>query len=322
MNILIFGKDGQLGMAFREVLGSKNLETQNHIQYVGRAQCDLSNESAINSLLQQAKPNLIVNCAAYTAVDRAESEVDLAFIINAKAPATMARYAQKQGATFLHYSTDYIFDGVKVNPYEETDQRNPLGIYGKSKAAGEEAIEDVFKQHNTQAQFAILRTSWLYGDGSNFIRTILRLAKERETLKVIANQYGVPTSATWLAEISLDLILDSNQQLKSFPSGAYHAVPQGETTWYALACYAIQVAIDAGAELILHPARIEAIEATEYPLPARRPMNSRMTTSALQAMLTKAESNSGLMTKLQRLQQSWHQQVEAYVKDLVLRKLI
>ncbi len=322
MNILIFGKEGQLGMAFREVLGSKNLETQNHIQYVGRAQCDLSNENEITSLLQHTKPSLIINCAAYTAVDRAESEVDLAFSINAKAPATMARYAQNQGATLLHYSTDYIFDGVSARPYVETDERNPLGIYGKSKAAGEEVIEDVFKQHNTQAQFAILRTSWLYGDGDNFIRTILRLAKERETLKVIANQYGVPTSATWLAKISLDLILDKNKQLMLFPSGIYHAVPQGETTWYALACYVIQIAIDAGAELKLHPAGIEAIEAAEYPLPAPRPMNSRMATSALQAVLARAEGNLGLMTKLQLLQQSWQQQVAAYVKDLVLRKLI
>jgi len=322
MNILIFGKDGQLGMAFREVLDTKNLETQNHIQFVGRAQCDLSNESEITTLLQRTKPSLIINCAAYTAVDRAESEVDLAFGINAKAPATMARYAQKQGATFLHYSTDYIFDGVSARPYVETDERNPLGIYGKSKAAGEEVIEDVFKQHNTQAQFAILRTSWLYGDGGNFIRTILRLAKERETLKVITNQFGVPTSATWLAKISLDLILDKNKQLMLFPSGIYHAVPQGETTWYALACYVIQIAIDAGAELKLLPARIEAIEAAEYPLPAPRPINSRMATKTLQARLAKAEGNLGLMTKLELLQQSWQQQVAAYVKNLVLRKLI
>jgi dTDP-4-dehydrorhamnose reductase len=166
MNILIFGKDGQLGKAFKEVLGSKNLEMQNHIQYVGRAQCDLSNEGAITVLLQHTKPSLIINCAAYTAVDQAESEVELAFAINTKAPETMARYAQERGATFLHYSTDYVFDGTKVSQYKETDQRNPLGIYGKSKAAGEEAIENVFKyQHNIQAKFAILRTSWVYGDG-------------------------------------------------------------------------------------------------------------------------------------------------------------
>ena len=323
MNILIFGKDGQLGKAFNEVLGSKNLEMQNHIQYVGRAQCDLSNESAITALLQHTKPSLIINCAAYTAVDRAESEVDIAFAVNTKAPETMARYAQEQGATFLHYSTDYVFDGTKASPYNETDQRNPLGIYGKSKAAGEKAIEDVVKrQPMTEGQFAILRTSWVYGDGENFIRTILRLAKERKTLKVIADQYGVPTSAAWLANISSDLILDENQQLNSFPSGVYHAVPQGETTWHDLACNVVQVAIDAGAELKLHPSGIEAIGASMYPLPAPRPMNSRMATSALQGALGKAEGNSGLMPKLQRLQQSWQQQVAAYVQDLVLHKII
>ena len=323
MNILIFGKDGQLGKAFKEVLGSKNLEIQNHIQYVGRAQCDLSNEGAITVLLQHTKPSLIINCAAYTAVDRAESEVDLAFAINTKAPETMARYAQEQGATFLHYSTDYVFDGTKASPYKETDQLNPLGIYGKSKAAGEKAIEDVFKlQHMTEGQFAILRTSWVYGDGENFIRTILRLAKERETLKVISDQYGVPSSARWLAEVSPALVLDENNQIRQFPSGIYHAVPSGETTWYALACYAVQVAIDAGAKLKLNSAGIEAIVAAEYPLPAPRPMNSRMATSALQAVLGKVEGSSGLMPKSQQLQQSWQQQVAAYVQDLVLRKLI
>ena len=323
MNILIFGKDGQLGKAFKEVLGSKNLEMQNHIQYVGRAQCDLSNEGAITVLLQHTKPSLIINCAAYTAVDRAESEVDLAFAINTKAPETMARYAQERGATFLHYSTDYVFDGTKVGQYKETDQRNPLGIYGKSKAAGEEAIENVFKyQHNMQAKFAILRTSWVYGDGGNFIRTILCLAKEHKTLKVIADQYGVPSSARWLAEVSLALVLDENNQIRQFPSGIYHAVPSGETTWHALACYVVQVAIDAGAELKLNTAGIEAISAADYPLPAPRPMNSRMATSALQALLGKDEGSSGLMPKLHQLQQSWQRQVTAYVQDLVLRKFI
>ena len=323
MNILIFGKDGQLGKAFKEVLGSKNLEIQNHIQYVGRAQCDLSNEGAITVLLQHTKPSLIINCAAYTAVDRAESEVDLAFAINTKAPETMARYAQEQGATFLHYSTDYVFDGTKASPYNETDQRNPLGIYGKSKAAGEKAIEDVVKrQPMTEGQFAILRTSWVYGDGENFIRTILRLAKERKTLKVIADQYGVPSSARWLAEVSLALVLDENNQIRQFPSGIYHAVPSGETTWHALACYVVQVAIDAGAELKLSTTGIEAISAADYPLPAPRPMNSRMATSTLQAVLGKVEGSSGLMPKSQQLQQSWQQQVAAYVQDLVLRKFI
>jgi dTDP-4-dehydrorhamnose reductase len=232
----------------------------------------------------------------------------------------MARYALEEGATFLHYSTDYVFDGCKVTPYLESDVRNPLGIYGKSKVAGEVAIEEVFKNHhNKKAQFAILRTSWVYGDGGNFIRTILRLAKERESLKVIANQYGVPTSATWLANISLDLLLNETNQLRVLPSGIYHAVPQGETTWHALACYAVQIAIDAGAALKLRPDQINAIPASEYPLPAPRPMNSRMARSALETLLNQI-LKGGDVTKLQQWQQPWQEPVAHYVQDLVLHK--
>jgi dTDP-4-dehydrorhamnose reductase len=266
---------------------------------------------------------LLINAAAYTAVDKAETEADLAYAINAKAPEVMAIYAKRHGAAFLHYSTDYVFDGCKKTPYIEGDVRNPLAIYGKSKAAGEEAIEAAFEDSNSSAgRYAIFRTSWVYGEGLNFIRTILRIAIERETLKVIADQYGVPTSATWLAEVSLALALDEQHQLRPFPSGIYHAVPQGETTWHALACYAVQVAIEAGAALKLRPEAIAAIPATEYPLPAPRPMNSRMARSVLEAALTNSLGGSSNMTKSHLLEQSWGPQVAAYVQDLVHRKLI
>ncbi|NBV71804.1 MAG: dTDP-4-dehydrorhamnose reductase [Burkholderiaceae bacterium] len=315
MNILVFGKDGQLGKAFQSIFDTKNLDELHAIDYAGREQCDLSRELDLATFLHHRKPDLIINAAAYTAVDHAESEVDLAFAINAKAPAVMACYAFEEGATFLHYSTDYVFDGSKATPYLEGDARNPLGIYGKSKVAGEVAVEDAFKHHpNTDAQFAILRTSWVYGDGGNFIRTILRLAKERESLKVIANQSGVPTSAYWLASISLALVLDENHQLRSFPSGIYHAVPQGETTWHALACYAVQAAIDAGAALKLRPDQINAIPASEYPLPAPRPMNSRMARSALETLLNQIPKG-GDVTKLQQWQQPWQEPVAHYVQD-------
>lgn len=339
MNILVFGKDGQLGKAFKAIFDANRLDDLHRITYVGRSECDLSNADAIAKLLDQIKPNLIINAAAYTAVDKAETEVDLAYAINAKAPEAMAIYAKDHGATFLHYSTDYVFDGSKKSPYLESDVRNPLGVYGKSKAAGEEAIEAVFTsrhKNNTdisdseqKAQYAILRTSWVYGDGGNFIRTILRLAKERETLKVVADQYGVPTSAAWLAEVSLALVLNGHHQLKTFSSGLYHAVPLGETTWHALASYGVKVAIDAGAALKLHPEAIEAIPAVEYPLPAPRPMNSRMARNAdasldkaLYKVADKASSGSSNMTKSQLLEQSWKSQVAAYVQDLVHRKLI
>jgi len=332
MNILVFGKDGQLGKAFQTVFDEHKLEKLHRISYVGRAECNLANPDAIMTLLNQIKPDLIINAAAYTAVDQAETEVDLAYAINAKAPECIAQYAKRHGATFLHYSTDYVFDGSKASPYEATDARNPLGVYGKSKAAGEEAIEQAFQskqQHASQvsgaefkAQYAILRTSWVYGEGGNFIRTILRLARERQTIKVIADQYGVPSSARWLAEVSLALVLDKNNQIRHFSSGVYHAVPSGETTWHALACHVVQAALDAGAALQLHPNAIEAIPATEYPLPAPRPMNSRMARGALDTALADTQGSSGNVPKLQLLQQSWEPQVTAYVQDLVRRKLI
>ena len=189
MNILVFGKDGQLGKAFQKHFFSMHL-VEIQIQYAGRDQCDLSNLAVLSSFLKQSNADLIINAAAYTAVDKAETEVNLAYAINTSAPECMARYAVEQGATLLHYSTDYVFDGSKKGFYIEGDLRNPLGIYGKSKAAGEEAIERAFVGAS-QGQNAIFRTSWVYGDGGNFIRTILRLAKEREELTVIEDQYGL-----------------------------------------------------------------------------------------------------------------------------------
>lgn len=318
MNILVFGKDGQLGKAFKTIF-SKRAEQQNRIQYVGRAECELTHINAITELLNQTKPDLIINAAAYTAVDKAETEIDAAFAINAKAPEVMAIYAKGHGATFLHYSTDYVFDGSKKTPYVESDVRNPLGIYGKSKAVGEEAIEAVLEEKSSIAgQYAIFRTSWVYGDGGNFIWTILRLAKERDTLKVIADQFGVPTNAEWLAKVSLNLALSEGGEIKAFPSGIYHAVPRGEATWHALATYAVQAALDAGVTLKLRPEAIEPIPATGYPLPAPRPTNSRMATAALENALM----GFSTMPKLELLHESWKPQVAAYVKGLALHKVI
>jgi dTDP-4-dehydrorhamnose reductase len=322
MNILVFGKDGQLGKAFQNLLQitAADLDSPPHIDYIGRADCDLADEAALRVLLEKRNPNLIINAAAYTAVDKAESEMDLAFAINAKAPEAMASYAAKQGATFLHYSTDYVFDGEKYGFYLEQDQRNPLGIYGKSKAAGEEAITRVFTESSdeSQGQFAIFRTSWVYGEGANFIRTILRLAKEHDELKIIDDQYGVPTSAPWLAQVSLALALNDQLSLRTFPSGIYHSVPAGETTWYRLACLAVQAAQDAGVQLKVKQGGIKPILAAEYPLPAPRPMNSRMSTDKLRGSIER----QGDMSKLGLLNQSWDIGVKAYVSQLAKDGLI
>ena len=319
MNILIFGKDGQLGKAFKAVFAQKT-EQQHQIQYVGRAECNLADADAIAGLLNQIKPDLIINAAAYTAVDKAESEIDLAFAINARAPEIMAQYALAHNATLLHYSTDYVFDGSKNGFYAEDDPRNPLGIYGKSKAAGEQAIEVAFKNSPAQSnsQYAIFRTSWVYGDGGNFIRTILRSAKERELLNIIADQYGVPTSAEWLVKVSLGLALTEDGEIKPFPSGIYHAVPSGQTTWHSLATLVVECAVEAGATLKVKLGGIKPILAVEYPLPAPRPMNSRMASNRLQA-IWKGDVDINRRTQLL---EPWDGLVKAYVHHLVHSKLI
>jgi dTDP-4-dehydrorhamnose reductase len=312
MNILVFGKDGQLGKAFQNQLKSAPFHAGNNIRFVGRSECDLGNPGQIHSLLQASAPQMIINAAAYTAVDKAQSESDLAFVINANAPELMAKYAAQHGATLLHFSTDYVFDGSKQGAYIETDPTNPLGIYGKSKEAGENAIVKAFSgATHKSGRYAILRTSWVYGDGSNFIKTILRLAKERSSLRVINDQYGVPTSASWLAEVSIHFALDHDRQ-RQFKSGIYHAVPRGETSWYGLACLVVQAAVDSGHQLQALPAAISPIPASEYPLPAPRPMNSRLCTQKLLVELERLD----LVSKLSHWNTPWDEQVQAYVKQL------
>lgn len=321
MKVLVFGKDGQLGKAFKVLFDARlaGLDTGLEIQYVGRADCDLANSAAIKTLLENASPHLIINASAYTAVDKAELEVDLAYAVNALAPEVMALFAAKNGSTFLHYSTDYVFDGDKYGFYLEGDICNPLGIYGKSKSAGEMAIARAFSE-NASGQYAIFRTSWVYGDGGNFIRTILRLAKERETLSIIADQHGVPTSAEWLAQISLNLALNPNGRLNTFPSGIYHAVPAGETTWHGLGAVVVEAALKAGVVLKVNPGAIKAIPASDYPLPAPRPSNSRMATDKLQIILDRLGSyndinGSGSFPH-------WEGMVREYVQKLALNRLI
>jgi len=320
MNILVLGKDGQLGKAFHVLLDLllPALADKPNIQYVGRSECNLADGAALSTLLKKLQPKLIINTSAYTAVDKAETEIDQAFAINAKAPEVMAQYAADHDATFLHYSTDYVFDGEKYGYYLEDDMRNPLGVYGKSKAAGEEAIARIFAGNSGSGQYAIFRTSWVYGDGGNFIRTILRLAKDREELKIIDDQYGVPTSAAWLAQVSLDFVADGKLKIKKFSSGTYHAVPAGETTWHGLATLAVQTALEAGAPLKAVPSAIKPIPTVEYPLPAPRPMNSRMSTDKLGQVLRGCSD----MSKLEQLNQPWDRAVRSYVNHLVKDGLI
>jgi dTDP-4-dehydrorhamnose reductase len=316
MKILVFGKDGQLGKAFRKLFDASAITYQ--IEYIGRAECDLGSTTKLTRLLASFQPNLVINVAAYTAVDKAEQEVDFAFKINAIAPEMMARYCAEQGATLLHYSTDYVFDGKGSEFYVESQPTGPLGVYGKSKLAGEQAVEKIFQDSTSpNARYAIFRTSWVYGMGGNFIRTILHLAKEREELKIIHDQHGVPTDANWLAQVSLALSMDDHGQLRNFPSGIYHAVPGGETTWHELACLAVQASVDAGMVVKALPDSIKPIPSDEYPMPAPRPMNSRMSTQKLQKTLRELGTPS-LMSKFPQ----WDQLVLDYVAELAKNKLI
>jgi dTDP-4-dehydrorhamnose reductase len=317
--ILIFGKDGQVGKALQVCL--KDFHAP--VVFVGREQCDLTNPNAIREILNRFQPHVIINAAAYTAVDKAETEQGLAHAINAEAPGIMADYiARISHGILVHYSTDYVYAGDKREPYIETDPVGPLGEYGKTKLAGELAVIRAFEEskktssqnldqsqavEKSSPRYYVLRTSWVYGDGGNFIRTMLNLASERDQLKVISDQLGVPTSAEWLAHITIELVGSKVE------SGIYHAVPDGETSWHGLAVFAIESAASAGEAVGVKSENILPIPATKYPLPAPRPYNSRMNN----AKLKKALSAMAFTDQYPY----WREQVEAYVKDYVQQSL-
>jgi dTDP-4-dehydrorhamnose reductase len=310
MRTLVFGKDGQLGRAFQERIGSNP-----NVFFVGRQECDLSNVGSIKNHVDQFAPDQIINAAAYTAVDKAESNPKTTFAINETAVAEMAHYCQKNNKRFLHFSTDYVFDGKKSSPYVESDLCRPLNVYGQSKLAGEHAIQEVFsKKENNDIQihnggaFFILRTTWVYGDGTNFIRTILRLAKERSELKVISDQFGVPTHTDWLSRLTLEM-LDSDV----IPAGIYHAVPAGKTSWYELARFVLRYAKEMGLALKLDLDQLFPVPTREYPLSAKRPENSILSTDKLGGFLPSAQS---------LLAEDWRVGVRAYIRDLHSKGLV
>lgn len=269
MKILLFGKNGQVGRELRQTLPPLG-----ELVAMGRQEADLTDLSAPRRILLEQAPEIIVNAAAYTAVDQAESEPAAACLINAEAVAVMAGYAAGRKVLLVHYSTDYVFDGRKSAPYLEDDPTNPLSVYGRSKLAGEEAI----RQRGCQA--LVFRTSWVFSPhGKNFVKTVLRLAGEREALKIVADQHGAPTSAELIAELTAKAI--AAYRAGKLNPGLYHLAPAGESTWHGLAVRIVEQALAGGAVLKLNPAAIEAISTSEYPLPARRPLNSRLDTTRL-----------------------------------------
>lgn len=284
--ILITGCNGQVGFELRRALAPLGAITA-----VDVSDCDLGDEAAVRRTVREVAPQIIVNPAAYTAVDRAESEPELAHAINARAPQIFAEEAARLGALMVQYSTDYVFDGSSSGFHSESDQPNPINAYGRSKLAGERAVAA------SGADFLTLRTSWVIGaHGANFAKTILRLAAQRDRLQVVADQWGAPTSAALVADVSAQLL---GQYLRTaraagaagrdsagridFPFGLYHLAAGGETNWHELAQTVVRTALAAGRDLRLMPEAIEAITTEQYPAAARRGPNSRLDTSALRS---------------------------------------
>ena len=274
--ILLIGAHGQVGMALSRAYDAITTNAPMCLPKVvklSREGLDLSNVDAIRQVVQSVKPNIIINAAAYTAVDQAQTERESAFAINATATKVIAEEAKKCQAKLIHYSTDYVYDGTKSGVYHESDTTNPLSVYGQSKLAGEDAIREVGGAH------LIFRTSWVYGeDGHNFMKTILRLSQSRETLNIVADQFGAPTSAKSIAQATLDVIAHWQQQ-----SGTYHLVNDGETSWHGFAQDIVTqyLACNKTPFLLLTPENILPISTEEYPLPAPRPRNSRLNTDKL-----------------------------------------
>lgn len=270
--ILISGRTGQVGYELE-----RSLQGLGEIIALDRSQMDLSNLQQVRDVIRSVKPTLIVNPAAYTAVDQAEREPELALRINGEAPGVMAEEAKKLGATLIHYSTDYVFDGTKDSPYVETDSTCPVNIYGSSKLAGELAIQASGVTH------LILRTSWVYSThGKNFLLTMRRLAQERDALNIVSDQFGAPTWSRTIADttahiVAQNLTAPDRQTWWDERAGLYHLTAQGKTTWFGFA-----EAIMAHASVIKKP-QLTPILASEYPTPAQRPANSVLSSQKLMA---------------------------------------
>ncbi|MBC2769849.1 dTDP-4-dehydrorhamnose reductase [Pusillimonas minor] len=273
LKLLLTGANGQVGFELR-----RSLAVLGDVLAVDQAQCDLSNPAAIRQLVQNYRPNVIVNPAAYTAVDQAESNPLVASAVNADAVQVLGEEAQKIGALVVHYSTDYVFDGRKDGAYTELDPTNPQSVYGATKLAGELALQA------TGARHLILRTSWVVGaHGGNFAKTMIRLAAQRHQLSIVADQFGVPTSAALLADITAHLVREHQTSGgEGFTYGTYHAVAGGVTNWHEYACYVIERARAAGRPVLVAPDAILPITTADYPTPAQRPANSRLATAKLQ----------------------------------------
>lgn len=271
MKILLLGKNGQVGWELQRSLaplGEVLALDRSSTTHCG----DLSNLEGLAETVRVFRPQVVVNAAAYTAVDKAESDSSTAHLVNALAPEVLSRACAALDALLVHYSTDYVFDGSGQTPWLETDATGPLNVYGHSKLAGEQGIAKQGAKH------VIFRTSWVYGtEGGNFAKTMLRLAQERDKMAVINDQFGAPTGAALLADITA-MCLQQPQAL----SGIYHLAAAGETTWHAYAEYVLQTAKRLKPEMAYKVKEVAAVPTSEFPTPAQRPLNSRLNCSKLQ----------------------------------------
>ncbi|MGL6070945.1 dTDP-4-dehydrorhamnose reductase, partial [Craterilacuibacter sp.] len=269
--ILITGSSGQLGFELIRALAPLG-----RVLAPARAEFDLQRPEQMRAWLDRTRPDIIVNAAAYTSVDQAESKPALAFAINAVAPEVMARWAGEHGAVMVQYSTDYVFDGSKAGPYVESDSAGTAMVYGASKLAGELAVSE----HVQRA--LVLRVNWLYSAfGNNFLHTILRLALERNSLSIVADQIGTPTSAQLVADVTAHMLAASLSGQVAEPWGIYHVSASGEASWHEYARHIVHVLTLDGVKLACSEQQVHAITSAEWPTPARRPANSRLGCSKL-----------------------------------------
>ena len=270
MKILLTGKEGQVGFALH-----KKLVSLGEVIATDRNELNLENPDAIRIFIEKIKPDMIINAAAYADVDKAESEIELAHKVNTEAPKVLAEKASQLDIPIIHFSTDYVFDGLKNEPYVETDQANSQSIYGKTKWEGEEAVRN-HKKH------IILRTGWVFSSrGQNFLKTILKLIQEKTSLDVVSDQEGTPTSVDVLAHVTYHIVKSilNKPSLKDF--GTYHVALEGETNWHQYACFINDEAIRLGFRTTMTSHDIKAISSDAYPTVAKRPMNSRLDTTKI-----------------------------------------
>jgi len=293
MKILLTGKDGQVGFALH-----KKLMSLGEVVATGRHELDLANPDAIKTFIDKIKPDIIINPAAYTQVDKAESEKLLAHQINAIAPQVLAEKASELNIPIIHFSTDYVFDGLKQEPYLETDEVNPQSVYGQTKWQGEEAV----RQHK---KHIIFRTSWVFSShGQNFLKTILKIAQEKSSLNVVSDQIGTPTSSEALADVTYKIVevILNNPSFKDF--GTYHLTLDNETNWYRYACFITDEAKRLGLPTLMTSKDIKPILSDAYPTLAKRPMNSRLDNTKIKKTF---------MLELPH----WEEEVKRILKELI-----